>query len=57
MVHKNYDLLEKLTKDELNQFRLAIDNNFKVIKDKEKLLLIIIQYGLIYIINVLNTLI
>lgn len=36
MTNKNYDLLENLTKDELNQFRKAIDNNFRVIKDKEK---------------------
>ena len=34
MTNKNYDLLENLTKDELNQFRKAIDNNFQVIKDK-----------------------
>ena len=36
MLDKNYDLLEKLTEDELNQFRKAIDNNFQVVKDKEK---------------------
>ena len=36
MTNKNYDLLENLTKDELNQFRKAIDSNFQVIKDKEK---------------------
>lgn len=38
MKNKNYDLLENLTKDELNQFRKAIDKNFEVIvlEDKEK---------------------
>ncbi len=38
MEHKNYDLLEKLTKDELNQFRIAIDKNFEVILNTEKVI-------------------
>jgi len=38
MTSKNYDLLEKLTKDELNQFRLAIDKNFEVTTNTEKVI-------------------